>query len=242
MMRTGVIALSLAASAVCFGQHNPYGSIGGFGNVIYPGTGHAPNVNPSPVPYAARGGQPGYGAFRAAPRVNHPQHSRTVVVPYPVVVGGYYYGYPGTGYVDPYQQPADAAPPADSLNAPPSVVINQGFVPDRPVPVVQDYSYDSADPNAGSPGMRLYEGPKTPVYVPPNARRSAADDQPTLILIAFKDHTIISALGYWVEGSSLHYVSAERTLNQVSLDLVDRDLSQRLNDERNVEFKLPKGE
>jgi hypothetical protein len=42
-----------------------------------------------------------------------------------------------------------------------------------------------------------------------------------------------------MEGGALHYVSVERTLNQVSMDLIDRDLSQRLNDERGVPFKLP---
>jgi len=42
-----------------------------------------------------------------------------------------------------------------------------------------------------------------------------------------------------MEGSTLHYVSVEHSLNQASLDLIDRDLSYRLNDERGVEFKLP---
>ena len=42
-----------------------------------------------------------------------------------------------------------------------------------------------------------------------------------------------------MEGSTLHYVSAEHTLNQLSIDLVDRDLSQRLNDERGLDFRLP---
>jgi hypothetical protein len=49
--------------------------------------------------------------------------------------------------------------------------------------------------------------------------RSPPDDQPTLYLIAFTDHTIVTALGYWMEGGALHYVSAEHSLNQASLDL-----------------------
>jgi len=72
-----------------------------------------------------------------------------------------------------------------------------------------------------------------------SGRPAPNDDEPTLYLIAFKDHTIVQALGYWMEGGALHYVSVEHTLNQVSLDLLDRDLSQRLNDERGVQFKLP---
>jgi hypothetical protein len=58
-------------------------------------------------------------------------------------------------------------------------------------------------------------------------------------LIAFKDHTIVQALGFWMEGSTLHYVNNEHSLNQISADLIDRELSQRLNDERGVEFRLP---
>jgi len=54
-----------------------------------------------------------------------------------------------------------------------------------------------------------------------------------------KDHSIMQALGYWLETGTLHYVSAEYTLNQVSIGLVDRELSQRLNDERGIPFKLP---
>jgi hypothetical protein len=42
-----------------------------------------------------------------------------------------------------------------------------------------------------------------------------------------------------MEGATLHYVTVDHALNQVSLDLIDRDLSQRLNSERSIEFKLP---
>ena len=88
--------------------------------------------------------------------------------------------------------------------------------------------------------MKVYQGP--PVHPYPESavtQRTAASDQPTIYLIALRDHTIVQALGYWMEGSTLHYVSDEHTLNQLSIDLVDRDLSQRLNDERNVDFRLP---
>jgi hypothetical protein len=52
----------------------------------------------------------------------------------------------------------------------------------------------------------------------------------------------VQALGYWTDAETLHYISAEYGLNQASLVLIDRDLSQRLNDERGVAFKvsLPK--
>ena len=58
-------------------------------------------------------------------------------------------------------------------------------------------------------------------------------------LIAFTDHTIYAAVAYWLEGNTLHYVTNQNTHNQVSLDLVDRELSNRLNRERSVDFRLP---
>jgi hypothetical protein len=179
-------------------------------------------------------------------------------VPYPVFVGGYG-GYYGGGYApDPnYVYPPDQPPQVVmSPSGAPSVVINQNFVPDRATPVVQNYS-DVPEEPATQSGMRLYQSPSNPyadrsqqpataqpaVRQPATSQqpaRAAADDRPTIYLLAFKDHNIVPALGFWMEGSTLHYVSVEHSMNQVSLDLIDRDLSQRLNDERGVEFKLPK--
>ena len=58
-------------------------------------------------------------------------------------------------------------------------------------------------------------------------------------LLAFKDHTVYSAVAYWFEGDTLHYFTAGNTHNQVSLSLVDRDLTQRLNQESGLEVRLP---
>src|SRR5262249_42700851 len=133
-----------------------------------------------------------------------------------------------------------------NANAAPSVVINQNFVPDRPAPVVREYGAPGPDGVEQSSGMRQYQAPASHPYADAQAQveqqaRSPrqGSDEPTLYLIAFKDHSIVQALGYWMEGNTLHYVSVEHSLNQASLDLIDRSLSQRLNDERGVEFKLP---
>jgi hypothetical protein len=158
-----------------------------------------------------------------------------------VIVGNYYpygygYGYEGGG-VPPAEQGTDQTVMMGS-NGAPSVVINQTFIPDRAVPVVREYgpAPDSVPPEQG--GMRTYEGLRTQPQPDPGARK--ASEEPTLYLIAFKDHHIVPALGYWIEGTNLHYVSTEHSLNQASLDLIDRQLSQQLNDERHVEFRLPK--
>src|SRR5258705_443245 len=84
-------------------QRSNYGSLGGFGNVLYPGTGHAPGTR-----IGSNSGTIQQGRFR-----------RPVI--YPVIVGGYYpYGYPFGGYYDggyggyslPGRPPAAVAPPA----------------------------------------------------------------------------------------------------------------------------------
>lgn len=155
-----------------------------------------------------------------------------MIVPYPVFYGGGYYS--GFGY--------DQAPPVvyqqqvpTSAMAPSVVINNSNYVPERANPVVREYS------NSPS-GMELHETPPTRPYrndEPAPAKSSARHgDDPTIYLIAFKDERIVPALAYWIEGDKLNYINMGHTLNQATLDLIDRDLSQRLNDERNIEFKL----
>jgi hypothetical protein len=235
----GILFASLVGTALGQNRQGPYSSLGGFGSVLYPGTGHAPATPPGgingPRFNARPGGAPSRGAIGNPIPANHLQHNRTVVVPYPVYYGGY------SGYAPGYDQsgayPPDQVGPMNS-NGAPSVVINQNYIPPQANPSVQNYG--PAD-GAPEPTMRLYQAPPSHPYADAmeSARRPPVSDQPTLYLIAFKDHTIVQALGYWMENGALHYVSVEHTLNQASLDLIDRDLSQRLNDERSVEFKLP---
>jgi hypothetical protein len=54
-----------------------------------------------------------------------------------------------------------------------------------------------------------------------------------------KDSSVYSAVAYWVEGETLHYITTQGKHNQVSLSLVDRNLSEMLNRGRKVEFRLP---
>jgi len=237
-------AVFLSSAALSFGQGHPGGqfwSPGGFGSILYPATGHAPRTPPGGITGPNYGRQAfGGGGFNH----NHLGGAgTTVVVPYPIYYGGYY-GYDPSAYGPAYGY-GDQAPAASS-NAVPSVVINQAFVPQQANPVVRDYSGDqsSQDQQQQSSGLKLYQAPPSHPYADAaqgaqQAQQAANSDQPTLYLIAFKDHSVVQALGYWMEGSTLHYVSVEHTLNQASIDLIDRDLSQRLNDERGVEFRLP---
>lgn len=236
----GLVAFSLTGAAFAQGPTQVW-SLGGYGSILQPGIGHVPTVPPGGVtgPYFGNSlGVRGYTGFGGA--ASHPQHRRTAIVPYPVYYGGYNYGYgygydPSLGYVPQGYSDPNAAVNANGV---PSVVINQNYVPPQANPLVRDYAAPS-DNSQDQSSMKLYQTPPTHPYADTQNSATGHDDQPTLYLIAFKDHTIVQALGYWMEGSTLHYVSVEHSLNQASMDLIDRDLSQRLNDERGVQFKLP---
>lgn len=70
-------------------------------------------------------------------------------------------------------------------------------------------------------------------------RPGTAPNQSPIYLIAFNDHIIRAAMSYRVEGKTLHYVTLEREDKEAPLGTVDRDLSLRLNRERQVPFQLP---
>jgi hypothetical protein len=230
-MRLIIGVLAVASSAFAQGRLNP---IGNSGNILHPG-----------IPSA---GAPGTGRFGMAPAPRSGGFQRgggfgragsTVIVPF---YGGYTgpSGYAGAGFYQP--QPGYYDPiwgiynpgPADYAGQPqqpssPMVVINQNFQPDTIHPVLRDYS-----------NVQLPEPTFKQVVAPPDAP-AAGNDQATIYLIAMKDHTIYPVLGYWMEKGVLNYVTVGGTINRASLDLIDREFSQRLNDERHVEFQLPSG-
>lgn len=137
------------------------------------------------------------------------------------------YGYPvyipviaSTAYVDPSQvDPNQAAAPAQ---APPNVIVVYTSQPPQ-----------ETTPEAAHPSMQVYQ--------PEPETAPAADETPAAnrYLFAFKDHSIYSALAYWVDGDTLHYFTDGTTHNQVSMSLLDRDLTERLNKEIGTGLKLP---
>jgi hypothetical protein len=234
------IAAAQARSGVTSAPHSSskstYGSPGGFGNVVYPGTGHAPGVPAgTPNPNNAYRGGTTVGSIPI--RGGHRPVTAYPYV-YPILGGGYYgyggypsagygYGY-GSGYG--YAQDVDPSYYGNGMQqpAPPQVVINQGFLPDRANPVMREYN-----PQAPGDNVHIYEAPgRAP-------QENPAEDTP-YYLLAFKDSSVYSAFAYWVDGDTLHYVTPDRVHNQVSLNLVDRDLTDRLNRDRNMQVKLPR--
>jgi hypothetical protein len=134
----------------------------------------------------------------------------------PYAFGSYtdpsYYGYSsdaGAGY--------NAAPAAPQ----PPVIINQYFGAPGPAAPLDAANVD--------PGVaQAADNPGDPLAPPAS-----------YYLIAYKDKSIFSAMAYWVEGDTLHYVTTQNTHNQASLSLIDLEQTYKLNSDRSVPFTIP---
>jgi hypothetical protein len=138
----------------------------------------------------------------------------------PFSYSGFYGGYPFLDYSDygygyPDYGSASYGYPYDG-----SYTVNSGGYP-----APQSYAPPPPPP---APVIREYIGPPT----------QAQSNEPPLYLIAFQDGVIRAALAYWVDGATLHYVDLDHAQKQAPLASVDRALSDRLNGERHVEFRL----
>ncbi|HTA46431.1 MAG TPA: hypothetical protein VK789_28505 [Bryobacteraceae bacterium] len=140
---------------------------------------------------------------------------------YSYYVPGYFDYLDTDSYPAPYSGAA-AVPPTPAYAPAPGapqqpVIINQYFGAQGP---------ESQENNSGAPA--------------PDKQRTASSGAPeNYYLIAYKNHAIYSALAYWVEDRTLHYVTTQNTHNQASLDLIDLNLTKTLNQSNDVPFTLP---
>jgi hypothetical protein len=224
-MRTLIgFGLSLLLAAGLLAQHRggfsnprPFAP-GTFGNVVFPGGWPqitVPGSITDPTFGMRLAGTVAGSGLRERPSGYGTRRPGTVFAyGYPVYVGG---------YVD-NAYPAEAAPPQQQ---PDTTVIDP---PQRAPAIVERFGSDDAQdpttPTAAADDLQ-------PVEEPPSTA------EPSHYLIAFKDHSIYSAVAYWVDGDTLHYFTSGNTHNQASVSLVDRDLTERLNEESGLELKLP---
>jgi hypothetical protein len=186
-------------------------------------------------PYASRGVSRPLGGFQSPRSPGEFRRGPTrgsagygAPYAYSVYVPNYF-----DSYVDPSWAPMVVPPPlppqAFAQQPPPAppVIINQYFVQGGPgVPV------NVAGGNAPYPPEPL-----------PAADMPAPGDPigpvENYYLIAYKNRSVYSALAYWIEGNTLHYVTTQNTHNQASLDLIDIELTKNINRTRNVPFTIP---
>ena len=243
-MKALAVVLPLALATSVFGQaaHRSFGSVvfpGGtsstssgitrsFGSAVFPGgTQSAPVYGAAPVIGAPLGfgagtlGRAGQNSnFRRTPMNGRGTRlAPSYVYAYPAFVGGYDNSY----------APQEAAPQQPNVT-----VIYPPQQPATPVMI-----------QLGPDGQYTTTGQRQPatIYQAPRQADTAPEEEPaadsTRYLLAFKDHTIYSAVAYWADGDTLHYFTTGNTHNQVSISLLDRDLTERLNRELGIDFKLP---
>ncbi len=228
------VGLVTVFSACALAQHQHRG--GGAPPLLgpsYPGVGGAlpivgggvPVVNPfsGSVPFGQRLAATisGFPPYTGAPSGSG-RHRRQGYVGF----GGYPMLYPtfgplGTAYdQSAYNQPAydqPAGPPPDQPANPP-VAINQDFGPE-------------SQPGEGRPTIQSYSAPSAP-------RPEPSEDQP-LFFIGLTDNSVYTAVAYWVEGGTLNYITPQGRHNQVSLSLIDRETTGRLNRGSKFQLHLP---
>jgi hypothetical protein len=219
----GLLAVALFAQVPRGGSIAPPG----FGNVVFPG-------QPGPYVHAPTSFPMRLGATVAGAPLGGRGGSLVVPYSYPVYVGGYGYGY-GYGYDPSAQAPQEAPsqttvvyayPPQQQQQQAPQVIINQNFLGTQP--------QTGADSDSGT---TLYQAPSRPPAEP--AAAGSSGSKGPIFLIAYKDHSVYSAVAYWVEAGTLHYITTDGKHNQASLDLIDRNMSEEINKEQDVDFILP---
>jgi hypothetical protein len=213
-------------------RRGPTWSPGGHGGTLVPGNGYVPGTTPGRPFWPNVRGRFGFPGRRSAAT-----RGGIVVIPFPVYYSGNLDDGSGTDL------PSDASP-AQASTYPddrPPVAIDQNLAPRRDAsefanhypttgrefapPVSQNPANSNASAGNASAGQDT-------------SNRVADTGKPTIYLIAFKDHRVVQALGYWIEGAMLHYVSVEYAFNHASTSLIDSDLSRRLNHERGIEFTI----
>jgi hypothetical protein len=240
------LAVVVASVSTMFAQHVPVINSGPalrpppgayrFGNILFPG-----GIAPHQQTHAGRmggviSGVPPFGGVTPGAGPRFPHRNRTIVVPYAVPV---YYGDPyGYGYAQQQSPNVTVVMPQQPA---PSVVINHHYTPETAAPAMREYSSGEL-PESG--GVRVYEAPRTNQSPKEDAvkrqafPRSEASDKPTIFLIALKDSTIRQAIGYWIEDDTLQFVTPQGKITHITLDNLDKDLSEQLNKERNLDFDL----
>ena len=195
------------------------GTVRTFGNVVFPGGG-----GPQPSAFAVRtpgpnfrAGALGDGSLRSFPDGRFGSRRPNVIaLPYAVPV------YVGGGF---YDNPYLPQEPVAQQQQQPNVIV----VYPQQQPIMLNGTGEAP------PAVSLYQ-PEVPA--PADQPQTASAESPQY-LIAFKDHTIYSAVAFWVDGQTLHYFTSGNTHNQVSLSLIDKPLTERLNKESGVDLRLP---
>jgi hypothetical protein len=163
-----------------------------------------------------------------------------------------------TGSHNSFESPRLGSQPIVAYPVPYPIYVGSENPPENPPyggespPISPLYPGPPPDPIAPAP----YAGP--PLRIAPSqsaAQRSggeacpipdirdstAVEEVPDRVefFIAFNDHSVRTAVAYWVQDETVHYITPHGSHNLVSISLIDRTLSARLNSGNLVQFILP---
>ncbi len=225
-----------------------YVSPSGFGNILFPGTAGPPPpptypVNP-PVTFVQSfgnnmlggGGRGGWGSGGGG---WGSRGGGGGIVAYPVILGGGYGGvgyYGGGGCYGGVDYNGNPCPSQQNQQQAPNITIV--MPPQQSTPPVTINQYAPEGGEAPSSGAAAPSGGSVQTYQAPSEERPEPDGQ-VMFFIALKDSSVYTAVAYWVEDGTLHYITPQGKHNQVSIALVDRQTSAKLNAGGKVEFHLP---
>jgi hypothetical protein len=116
------------------------------------------------------------------------------------------------------------------------------------LPVITDSGYE------GGPNVIVLQPIQMPVQPPPPpvivkssiheyqqpAESAQAGAQPSAFTLVMRDGSSQPAILVWVEGDVLHYIDPAGKTLRIPLATVDRDATERLNQEKNVSLHLPR--
>jgi len=207
-----------------------------FGSVVFPGgSPTSPPVRTAPAlvapPFFNGGNSFGRGSgFTGGNSFNHgngtvnrSRHgSRATVFAYPVYVPNYF---------DPAASQEGIVPPVQPTGQQPNVTVvypQQQEV--RPIVIQMGPDGQYTQPQ---------RQPAAQAYVSPDQVSGSEPADTPHYLIAFKDHSIYTAVAYWFDDDTLHYFTKGDTHNQAPVALIDRDLTERLNREMGIDFRMP---
>jgi hypothetical protein len=138
-------------------------------------------------------------------------------------------------YAPPYAYNAPYGPPPDASSyygPPPALAPTQ-----QPV-IINQYFGAPGPPQANAPEASFRQGNALGNDSNAQAPGDPIGSLQNYYLIAYKNHAVYTALAYWVEDKTLHYVTTQNTHNQASLDLIDLTLTKSLNQHNDVPFSI----